>query len=241
MSYRLSGANGDISKEMSRLPPASRHDKGLSSPIFPLLILAEVPFQGLGSFFLPLILAGVPFQGLASVFLSLILVGVSFQGLASVFLPLILAGVPFQGLVSLFLPLILGGVPFQGLASSFPLLILADACFQGLEVSICFRQISMQQSLQKNHAFFLQGLLFLYKNAVFEPKIGILAEKRGISSAGISTSVNRKAPSTDCRAHPLTEGHHHLSAKEFSFADTCSVYAQISQREPIRFRSRWLI
>ena len=40
--------NGDISKEMSRLPPASRHDTGLSSPIFLPLILAEVPFQGLG-------------------------------------------------------------------------------------------------------------------------------------------------------------------------------------------------
>ena len=209
---------------MSRLPPASRHDKGLSSPIFLPLILAEVPFQGLGSFFLPLILAGVPFQGLASVFL-----------------PLILVGVPFQGLGSFFLPLILVEGPFQGLASSFPLLILAEACFQGLEVSICFRTISMQQSLQKNHAIFLRGLLFLYKNAVFEPRIGILAEKRGISSAGISTSVNCKAPSTYCRAHPLTEGHLHLSAKEFSFADTCSVYAQISQREPIRFRSRWLI
>ena len=152
---------------------------------------------------------------------------------------------PCRGAVSRispsFLPLILAEVPFQGLASSFPPLILADACFQGLEVSICFRQISMQQSLQKNHAFFLQGLLFLYKNAVFEPRIGILAEKRVISSARISTSVNCKAPSTYCRAHPLTEGHLHLSAKEFSFADTSSVYAQISQREPIRFRSRWLI
>ena len=41
----------------------------------------------------------------------------------------------------------------------------------------------MQQSLQKNHAIFLQGLLFLYKSAVFQPRIRILAEKRGISSA----------------------------------------------------------
>ena len=192
---------------MSRLPPASRYDKGLSSPIFLPLILTEVPFQGLGSFFLPLILAEVPFQGLASVFL----------------------------------PLILVGVPFQELALHFRPPVIAEGCFQGLEVNICFRQISMQQSLQKNHALFLQELLFLYKNAVFEPRIGILAEKRGISSAGISTSVNCKAPSTYCRAHPLTEGHLLLSAKEFSFADTCSVYAQISQREPIRFCSRWLI
>ena len=145
-----------------------------------------------------------------------------------IFLLLILAQVPFQGLVPVFLPLILVDVLFQGLVPVFPPLILADACFQGLEVSICFRQISMQQSLQKNHALFLQGLLFLYKNAVFEPRIGILAEKRGISSARISTSVNCKAPSTYCRTHPLTEGHLHLSAKEYSFADTCSVYAQIS-------------
>jgi len=163
------------------------------------------------------------------------------QGLLPVFPPLILVEVPFQGLLSVFLPLILVEVLFQGLVPVFPPLILADACFQRLEVSICFRPMSMLQSLQKNHAFFLQGLLFLYKNAVFEPRIGILAEKRGISSARISTSVNRKAPSPYCRAHPLTEGHLHLSAKEFSFADTCSVYAQISQREPIRFRSRWLI
>ena len=45
----------------------------------------------------------------------------------------------------------------------------------------------VQQSSQKNQAFFLQGLLFLSKKAVFEPTIGILAEKRGISSAMIST------------------------------------------------------
>ncbi len=69
----------------------------------------------------------------------------------------------------------------------------------------------MRQSLQKNHAFILQGVLFLYKNAVFEPRIGILAEKRGISSVRISTSANcrahppycrARAPSTYCRAHP---------------------------------------
>ena len=183
----------------------------------------------------------MPFQGLASVWLPLILVEGPFQGLGSLFLPLILAEVPFQGLASVFLPLILAGVPFQGLALHFRPPVIAEACFQGLEVSICFRPMSMLQSLQKNRAIFLRGLLFLYKNAVFEPRIGILAEKRGISSAGISTSVNCKAPSTYCRAHPLTEGHLHLSAKEFSFADTCSVYAQISQREPIRFCSRWLI
>jgi hypothetical protein len=41
----------------------------------------------------------------------------------------------------------------------------------------------MRQSLQKNQAFFLQGLLFLCKKAVFELTIGILAEKRGISCA----------------------------------------------------------
>jgi hypothetical protein len=41
----------------------------------------------------------------------------------------------------------------------------------------------MQQSSQKNQAFFLQGLLFLCKKAIFEPTIGILAEKRGISCA----------------------------------------------------------
>ena len=45
----------------------------------------------------------------------------------------------------------------------------------------------VQQSLQKNQAFFLQGLLFFCKKAVFWPTIGILAEKRGISSARIST------------------------------------------------------
>ena len=43
--------------------------------------------------------------------------------------------------------------------------------------------MSMQQSLQKNHAIFLQGLLFLYKNAVFEPTIGILAKNSSIFSA----------------------------------------------------------
>ena len=36
----------------------------------------------------------------------------------------------------------------------------------------------MQQSSQKNQAFFLQGLLFLCKKAVFEPSFGILAEKK---------------------------------------------------------------
>jgi hypothetical protein len=41
----------------------------------------------------------------------------------------------------------------------------------------------MRQSLQKNQAFFLQGLLFLCKKAVFELSFGILAEKRGISYA----------------------------------------------------------
>jgi hypothetical protein len=41
----------------------------------------------------------------------------------------------------------------------------------------------VQQSLQKNQAFFLQGLLFLCKKAVFEPSFGILVEKRGISCA----------------------------------------------------------
>ena len=41
----------------------------------------------------------------------------------------------------------------------------------------------MLQSLQKNQAFFLQGLLFLCKKVVFELTIGILAEKRGISCA----------------------------------------------------------
>ena len=46
----------------------------------------------------------------------------------------------------------------------------------------------VQQSLQKNQAFFLQGLLFLYKKAVFELTIGILAEKRGISSARMVVS-----------------------------------------------------
>ena len=47
----------------------------------------------------------------------------------------------------------------------------------------------MQQSLQKNQAFFLQGLLFLCKKAVFEPRIGILAEKRGISCARMVCEV----------------------------------------------------
>lgn len=46
----------------------------------------------------------------------------------------------------------------------------------------------MQQSSQKNQAFFLQGLLFLCKKAVFEPSFGILAEKIGISSARMVVS-----------------------------------------------------
>ena len=50
--------------------------------------------------------------------------------------------------------------------------------YQGLEVSIGFGLMPMQQSSQKNQAFFLQGLLFLCKKAVFELTIGILAEKK---------------------------------------------------------------
>ena len=52
----------------------------------------------------------------------------------------------------------------------------------------------MQQSSQKNQAFFLQGLLFLCKKAIFEPTIGILAEKRGISSARISAPPFCRVP-----------------------------------------------
>ena len=48
----------------------------------------------------------------------------------------------------------------------------------------------MQQSSQKNQAFFLQGLLFLCKKAVWEPSFGILAEKRGISSARMVVSLS---------------------------------------------------
>ena len=46
----------------------------------------------------------------------------------------------------------------------------------------------MQQSSQKNQPFFLQGLLFLCKKAVYEPSFGILAEKIGISSARMVVS-----------------------------------------------------
>ena len=52
----------------------------------------------------------------------------------------------------------------------------------------------VQQSLQKNQAFFLQGLLFLSHKAVFGPTIGILAEKRGISSARISAPPFCRVP-----------------------------------------------
>ena len=57
----------------------------------------------------------------------------------------------------------------------------------------------VRQSLQKNQAFFLQGLLFLSPKAVFEPSFGILAENRGISSARIS------APPF-CRVPPASGG-----------------------------------
>jgi hypothetical protein len=63
----------------------------------------------------------------------------------------------------------------------------------------------MRQSLQKNQAFFLQGLLFLCKNAVFEPSFGILAEKRGISSARISTPPFCRGPPASAECFPLLE------------------------------------
>jgi hypothetical protein len=53
----------------------------------------------------------------------------------------------------------------------------------------------VQQSSQKNQAFFLQGLLFLCKKAVFELTIGILAEKRGISSARMAVWSKSKQAS----------------------------------------------
>ena len=52
----------------------------------------------------------------------------------------------------------------------------------------------MQQSLQKNQAFFLQGLLFLCTKAGFKPSFGILAEKIGISSARISAPPFCRVP-----------------------------------------------
>ena len=67
------------------------------------------------------------------------------------------------------------------------------------ESVVGFALMLVQQSLQKNQAFFLQGLLFLSPKAVFWPTIGILAEKRGISSARIS------APPL-CRVPPASGG-----------------------------------
>ena len=67
--------------------------------------------------------------------------------------------------------------------------------YQGLEVSIGFGVMPVQQSSQKNQAFFLQGLLFLCKKAVFELTIGILAEKRGISCARIAVWSKSKQSS----------------------------------------------
>ena len=63
----------------------------------------------------------------------------------------------------------------------------------------------MQQSLQKNQAFFLQGLLFLSKKAVFEPTIVILAEKRGISSARISAPPFCRGPPASAECFQLLE------------------------------------
>ncbi len=47
--------------------------------------------------------------------------------------------------------------------------------FLEVTISICFRLMLIQQSLQKNSAILLQGLLLLYKKAVFELTIEILA------------------------------------------------------------------
>ena len=59
--------------------------------------------------------------------------------------------------------------------------------------------------MQKNQAFFLQGLLFLSPKAVFEPSFGILAEKRGISSARISTPPFCRGPPASAECFQLLE------------------------------------
>ena len=63
----------------------------------------------------------------------------------------------------------------------------------------------VQQSSQKNQAFFLQGLLFLCKKAVFGPSFGILAEKRGISSARISAPPFCRVPPASGECFQLLE------------------------------------
>ena len=127
-----------------------------------------------------------------------------------------------QGLVARKLGLVLEKALPQGLGAEKLSLVLAESCFQGLEVSICFMLISMQQSLQKNHAIFLQGSLYLYKNAVFEPIIGILAEKRGISSARICAA-------SQCAISVLylAAGSHWLIAKRFQFPDALPVVTEL--------------
>ena len=70
---------------------------------------------------------------------------------------------------------------------------------------MCFGLMLVQQSSQKNQAFFLQGLLFLSKKAVFEPSFGILAEKRGISCARISAPPFCRGPPASAECFQLLE------------------------------------
>ena len=83
----------------------------------------------------------------------------------------------------------------------------------------------VQQSLQKNQAFFLQGLLFLCKKAVWEPTIGILAEKRGISSARMVVSPSE----VQAIAKVITVSSVYRIVRVLLFLDEC-LFLQVDQQ-----------